>query len=42
MVIVDVLAACLSDRIDSHKELSVRRVLALLALAGRGHRQRSS
>ena len=33
MVIVDVLAAYLSDRIDSHKDQSVRRLLALLALA---------
>jgi len=33
MVIVDVLAAYLSDRIDSHKDQSVRRLLHLLALA---------
>ena len=33
MVIVDVLAAYLSDRIDSHKDQSVRRLLSLLALA---------
>jgi len=33
MVVIDVLAAYLSDRIDSHKDQSVRRLLALLALA---------
>jgi len=33
MVIVDVLAAYLSDRVDSHKDQSVRRLLHLLALA---------
>jgi hypothetical protein len=33
MVVVDVLAAYLSDRIDSHKDQSVRRLLHLLALA---------
>ena len=33
MVIVDVLAAYLSDRIDSHKDQSVRRLLHLLGLA---------
>ena len=33
MVIIDVLAAYLSDRIDSHKDQSVRRLLALLASA---------
>jgi len=33
MVVVDVLAAYLSDRIDSHKDQSVRRLLALLAHA---------
>lgn len=33
MVVIDVLAAYLSDRIDSHKDQSVRRLLALLAHA---------
>ncbi|MHB8293916.1 MAG: AAA family ATPase [Acidimicrobiales bacterium] len=33
MVVVDVLAAYLSDRIDSHKDQSVRRLLAHLAVA---------
>ncbi len=33
MVIIDVLAAYLSDRIDSHKDQSVRRLLALLGHA---------
>ena len=33
MVIIDVLAAYLSDRIDSHKDQSVRRLLALLGSA---------
>lgn len=31
MVVIDVLAAYLSDRVDSHKDQSVRRLLALLA-----------
>jgi len=33
MVVVDVLAAYLSDRVDSHKDQSVRRLLAVLAAA---------
>lgn len=33
MVVIDVLAAYLSDRVDSHKDQSVRRLLALLSLA---------
>ncbi len=33
MVVIDVLAAYLSDHVDSHKDQSVRRVLTLLALA---------
>jgi hypothetical protein len=33
MVIIDVLAAYLSDRVDSHKDQSVRRLLAVLASA---------
>jgi len=33
MVVIDVLAAYLSDRVDSHKDQSVRRLLAVLAAA---------
>jgi len=33
MVVVDVLAAYLSDRVDSHRDQSVRRLLAVLAAA---------
>jgi hypothetical protein len=33
MVVIDVLAAYLSDRVDSHKDQSVRRLLALVAAA---------
>ena len=33
LVVVDVLAAYLSDRVDSHKDQSVRRLLAVLAAA---------
>jgi hypothetical protein len=33
LVVIDVLAAYLSDRVDSHKDQSVRRLLAVLAAA---------
>jgi predicted ATP-dependent serine protease len=33
MVVVDVLAAYLSDRVDSHKDQSVRRLLTTLGAA---------